>query len=327
MTNVNWQTTHRNKALLLENVHQAAVNFFQQKGYEVEFIDRALSKAELMAKLADYTILGVKSKTKIDAEVLQQARHLKCVLLFATGFDNVDVKTANELGIPVFNAPNANTRSVVELVVAEMVLLLRRVYDRSVALKNGIWQKDWRNCWEAQGKNLGIIGYGNIGSQVGQLAEAFGFRVFYYDVFDKSPVGQATKCDSIEELLQYADVVSLHTFAPSGKPVFTREHFQAARKNFVILNFSRGSALDYEALVEFIKNGKVIGAGIDVFPEEPEVNGPGFYHELQQLPNVILTPHIGGSTEEAQERIAEQIIQVLDSYLTTGDTSRAIKVV
>ncbi len=318
---------HKNetkKVLLLENVHKDALDFFTQKGFQVDFIDHALNKDELSATIKDYHIIGLKSKTHLTQDIFSKAENLEAVGLFAVGSDNVDLDFAKEKNIPVFNAPFSNTRSVVEMVVAEMVVLLRNFYDKSLSLKRGYWHKDWQKSFESRGKNLGIFGYGNIGSQVGELAEAFGFNVFYYDAFDKEPKGNATKCNSIEELLEVSDVLSLHTFAQPGKPVFRREHFQMAKQDLVILNYSRGSVMDYEALVEFIKKGKILGAGIDVFPDEPKSNYQHFYHELQHLPNVILTPHIGGSSEEAQKDMANYLPPIIMEYLETGDTSKSL---
>ena len=311
------------KILLLEGIHQVAVETFKKSGYEnIELLPHALPEAELIKKLEDVRLIGIRSKTQLTEKVLQNAPKLLAVGCFCIGTNQVDLDVATKAGIAVFNSPYSNTRSVAELVIAEIIMLLRRIPEKSQAAHKGVWLKDAKNSFEARGKILGIIGYGNIGMQVGTLAEAMGMNVHYYDVVPKLPLGNATAAGSLDELLEVSDIVTLHIPAdPSTHNMIGAEQIAKIKKGALLLNLSRGTVVDLDALSEAMKNEHITGAAIDVYPVEPKSKGEPFGNIMQNHTNVILTPHIGGSTKEAQQNIGVDAAQKLVNYLDRGSTT------
>lgn len=312
---------NRISVLLLENIHPQAVELFRHEGYQVETISGALSEEELCEKIKNVSILGIRSKTQVTRKVLEHANRLMCVGAFCIGTNQIDLNACLEAGITVFNAPYSNTRSVVELALGEILILSRNVLDKSNKMHQGKWDKSAKGSFEVRDKKLGIVGYGNIGAQLSVLAEAMGMEVYYYDVVEKLQLGNARKCHSLHELLSKADIVTLHVDGrPENKNLIGAEEFAAMKDGVIFLNLSRGHVVDIEALVQSIKSGKVSGAGVDVFPEEPATNSDPFESELCGLPNVILTPHVGGSTSEAQENIANFVPNRIMDYINSGNT-------
>jgi len=316
----------RIRILLLEGIAESAVRLFAAAGYStVSRLPRALEGAELAEALKGVHILGIRSRTQLTEYALQAADRLIAVGCFCIGTNQVDLRAAKELGIPVFNAPFSNTRSVAELVMGEIIMLFRRIPDRSAAAHAGRWEKSAEGSREVRGKTLGIVGYGNIGSQLSVLAEAFGMRVLYYDVVPKLPHGNAQPVPSLLALLAESDVVSLHVpELPSTENLIGAAEIAAMKPGAILINNARGRVVDLQALAEALRAGRLGGAAVDVFPEEPARNGDPFSCPLQGLPNVILTPHIGGSTEEAQERIGEEVARKLVDYSDTGTTFGAV---
>ena len=313
------------KALLLENVHPCAIERFKRGGVEVVAESRGLDEHELLKALDGVAILGIRSRTQISSSLLGKAPALQAVGAFCIGTNQVDLDAASLKGIAVFNAPYSNTRSVAELVIAEIVLLIRRLYDKIVLAHQSVWDKSSENAREVRGKKLGIIGFGNIGSQVSTLAESMGMDVYYYDVVDKLSIGNATRVSSLPELLKIADVITIHVDGnPANKNLIDEEEFKLMPDGVFLLNLSRGHVVNVDALARHLKSGKVAGAAVDVFPLEPKESGDPFSSPLQGLPNVLLTPHIGGSTEEAQENIAEFVSSKLLDYLQTGSTFTSV---
>jgi D-3-phosphoglycerate dehydrogenase / 2-oxoglutarate reductase len=314
------------KVLLLENVHQTAHEIFGGEGFQVEALKGSLPADELAAKIADVHVLGIRSKTQVRGDVLQHARRLLTLGCFCIGTNQVELDAANRRGIPVFNAPFANTRSVAELMIAEIVTLARQLGDRSREVHAGKWNKVAANCWEVRGKTLGIVGYGHIGRQLGVLAEGMGMRVLFYDIMSKLPMGNNAALPSLQELLAAADFVSLHVpETPSTKNMIGAGELAAMKKGAYLLNASRGSVVDIPALAAALKSGHIGGAAVDVYPEEPEKNNAdGFVTPLQNLPNVILTPHIGGSTSEAQAAIGREVATSLVKFVNAGATTGAV---
>ena len=311
------------KALLLENISAVAVQVFRDAGYEVESLKAALEERELVDKVRGASILGARSKTRITASVLEAAAKLVAVGAFCIGVDKIDCKVASERGIAVFNDPHSNSRSVAELAMGEIILLLRRTFAASTEMHRGVWNKSAAGAHEVRGLTLGILGYGKIGSQLSDLAEAVGMRVVFYDVSHVLARGNARGV-SFRELLETADVVTLHVDGkPTNQNLFGEDEFRAMKDGACFLNLSRGFVMDHEALARHLKTGKVAGAAIDVFPKEPE-SGAGFTSVLQGLPNVILTPHIGGSTEEAQQNIGQFVSAKLLDYVKTGDSTLSV---
>jgi D-3-phosphoglycerate dehydrogenase len=313
--------------LLLENINKAAVKEFNEAGYKnVEVVSKALSEKELAAIIGDIHVLGIRSKTNITQKVIDNAQKLLSIGCFCIGTNQVDMKAATKAGIAVFNSPYSNTRSVAELVIGNAIMLIRRIPEKSNAAHKGGWLKDHTGCYEMRGKTLGIIGYGHIGSQVSVLAESMGMKVAYYDIVPKLPLGNAIPVKSLAELLKVADVVTLHV--PGGKGtenIISKARLKQMKKGSYLINYSRGSVVEIEALSEAIENNHIAGAAIDVFPEEPESKTDKFISPLQGFKNVILTPHIGGSTEEAQLNIgndvASKLIHFVDSGATVGSHS------
>lgn len=310
------------KILLLENIHEDAVEAFKAAGYpNVKLLSKALPEEELIKEIQHTHLIGIRSKTKITQKVLSAADKLQAIGCFCIGTNQVDLKSATESGVAVFNAPYSNTRSVAELIISLSVMLIRRIPDKNIAAHRGIWMKESKGSHELRGKTLGIIGYGNIGSQVSVLAEALGMHVIYYDIETKLPLGNAEQKASLEELMAESDIITLHVPASSStKGMITKDVIAQAKKGAILLNYARGNVVDLEALRDALLEERLSGAAIDVFPWEPEKNGDAFKCPLQQLPNVILTPHIGGSTEEAQFNIGIDVSTKLLRYLESGSS-------
>ena len=310
--------------LLLENVHPVAVARLREEGFSVETEKKALSEDELCERIKDVSVLGIRSKTQVTKRVLDNAKRLMVIGAFCIGTNQIDLRTATQKGIAVFNAPFSNTRSVVELAVGEMIMLIRNIPDKSVKMHRGEWDKSAKGSYEVRGKKLGIIGYGNIGTQLSVLAESMGMRVLYYDVEEKLSLGNAVKCKSLKELLEEADVISMHVDGrESNTNMIGAREFELMKKGVIFINLSRGHLVDIQALKENILSGKVAGCAIDVFPYEPVSNNEEFQSELRGLPNTILTPHIGGSTMEAQENIGRFVPGKIIDYINTGSTSNS----
>ncbi|MEP6925710.1 MAG: phosphoglycerate dehydrogenase [Pyrinomonadaceae bacterium] len=311
------------KVLLLENISQSSAEEFKESGYaDVKRISGALSEKDLIAAVKGIHILGIRSKTNITENVIARADKLLAIGCFCIGVNQVDLKAATNKGIAVFNAPYSNTRSVAELIIGLSVILIRKIVDKNTAAHRGIWLKEATGSFELRGKTLGIIGYGNIGSQVSVMAESMGMNVIYYDVTTKLPHGNARQERDLRELLQKSNIVTLHV--PSDvttRNMINEEALSVMQKGTILINYSRGDVVDLEALKKFIDNGMIAGAAIDVFPNEPEKNGDEFASLLQNLPNVILTPHIGGSTEEAQANIGLDVTGKLIQYLELGTSN------
>lgn len=310
------------RILFLENISDLAVKNFQQQGYtQVEKITKALTEEELIREIRDVHILGIRSKTQITPKVLEAAKKLQAIGCFCIGVNQVNLKAATKNGVVVFNAPYSNTRSVAELVIGLSIMLIRRIPDKNKAAHEGIWMKEAKGSYELRGKTLGIIGYGNIGSQVSVLAEALGMKVIFYDVETKLPLGNATDGKTLKDVLGKADVVTLHVpETGQTKNLINKSNLKYFKKGSILINYARGEVVDLDALRIAITEGNISGAAIDVFPWEPEKNGDRFQTPLQDLPNVILTPHIGGSTEEAQQNIGEDVSVKLFNYLEKGIT-------
>lgn len=309
------------KALLLENIAPESKSALEKEGYEVELINNALSEEELMQKIKDISILGIRSKTKVTNKVLTNANKLKVIGAFCIGTDQMDLTSLTNQGIAVFNAPFQNTRSVVELVVGEIIMLSRGIFEKSNKLLKGIWDKSSQNSYEVRGKTLGIIGYGNIGSQLSVLAESLGMNVIFYDNLEKLPLGNAKKASNLTQVLKTADIISVHVSGEKlNTALFTEKEFALMKDGVIFINLSRGFVVDINALAKFIKSGKIIGAAIDVFPNEPKKQSEPFKSILQELPNVILTPHIAGSTQEAQKQIAQYVSGKIIEFINTGNT-------
>ena len=315
---------NRIKILLLENVHQDAFEKLSKDGFSVETVARSLSEDELIEKIKDVHVLGIRSKTKVTKKVIAAAEKLMTVGAFCIGTKQIDLEACKENGIVVFNAPYSNTRSVVELAIGEIIMLMRSVFQRSTELHNGQWNKTAQGSKEVRGKKLGIVGYGNIGKQLSILAEALGMHVFYYDIEDKLALGNATKVSDLSELLAISDVVTLHIDDnPANKNFFGKKEISQMKEGAVLVNLSRGFVVDILALKEALESGKVSGAAVDVYPEEPAKNGE-FITQLKGLNNVILTPHVGGSTEEAQKDIADFVPNKMMAYINSGNTVDAV---
>lgn len=310
------------KILLLENISEAAAEEFREAGYNnIERLSGALDEKELAQKLKGVHLLGIRSKTQVTEKVLAKADKLLAIGCYCIGVNQVKMKAATENGVAVFNAPHANTRSVAELVIGLSIMLIRKITDKNTAAHKGIWLKDAKGSFELRGKTLGIIGYGNIGSQVSVMAEALGMEVIYYDAESKLPHGNATQVRSLRELLKRANIISLHVPSEaSTRNMINEDTLRHVKKGSILINYSRGDVVDLEALKTALQSGQLSGAAIDVFPEEPEKNGASFSTLLQNLPNVILTPHIGGSTEEAQLNIGLDVTSKMLNYLDKGSS-------
>lgn len=313
------------KILLLENIHPKTKLTMESHGFSVDLKSTAYSESDLIECISDYELIGIRSKTKITAAVLQHATKLKAIGCFCIGTNQVDLEEATKKGVPVFNAPYSNTRSVAELVIAEIVALSRNLCDLSKQVHEGIWNKSASGAREVRGKTLGIIGYGHIGSQVSILAEAMGMEVYFYDVAKKLPLGNARSAASLEELLKRSDFVTLHVpETPETKNMMAKEQLAQMKAGAYLINASRGTVVVIEDLVALLDSKYLAGAAIDVYPQEPKNNNEKFISDLQGLSNVILTPHIGGSTEEAQEAIGIEVTHSLLGYTEQGKSYGAV---
>lgn len=318
-------TTIMKNVLLLENIHPGAQAWFEQHDYRVELLPKSLSEDELCEKIKDAAILGIRSNTAITKRVLDNAKELEVIGAFCIGTNQIDLAEATKRGIAVFNAPFSNTRSVAELVIAEIISLNRRMTDKNAASHRGDWDKTAAGCHEVRGQHLGIVGYGNVGSQISVLAESFGMRVSYFDIADKLSLGNARRAASLHELLEDVDAVTVHVDGrPENKGIFGTAEFAAMKPGSLFLNLSRGSVVDIDALKQALDSGHLAGAAIDVFPVEPKGKGEKFISPLQGLPNVILTPHVGSGTEEAQEDIGRFVSGKLVHYCQEGTTTLSV---
>ena len=306
--------------LFLENISDVAVKFFNESGYaNVRKLNGALSEDQLIKEIKNVHLVGIRSKTKLTAKVLAAAEKLQAIGCFCIGVNQVDLKAATEQGIVVFNAPYSNTRSVAELVIGSSIMLIRKIIDKNKAAHEGIWNKEATGSYELRGKTLGIIGYGNIGSQLSVLAEALGMKVIFFDTETKLPLGNAEGRKTLKEVVGKADIVSLHVpETASTKNLINKTNLKFFKKGSILINYARGEVVDLDALAKSLQDGHMGGAAIDVFPWEPEKNGDTFTSPLQGLSNVILTPHIGGSTQEAQHNIGDDVSAKLFNYLEKG---------
>ncbi|MCB0777492.1 MAG: phosphoglycerate dehydrogenase [Chitinophagaceae bacterium] len=324
MTNTNTTSYPKEKIriLFLENISDSAVANFRKHGYvQVDKITKALTEDELVKELKNVHILGIRSKTQITKKVLDAAPKLQAIGCFCIGVNQVDLQAATKNGVVVFNAPYSNTRSVAELVIGLSIMLIRRIPDKNKAAHDGIWNKEAKGSYELRGKTLGIIGYGNIGSQVSVLAEAMGMKVLFYDTETKLPLGNAEDAKSLKDLVAKSDIITLHVPETNHtQNLVNKNLLKHFKKGSILINYARGTVIELDALRNAIIDGHISGAAIDVFPVEPEKNGDRFQTPLQDLPNVILTPHIGGSTEEAQQNIGEDVSVKLFNYLEKGIT-------
>lgn len=313
------------KVLLLENIHPIARDLFLKEGYQVDSLKGALTEDELIQKVPGYDVLGIRSKTFLTKKFFDAAKSVSTVGCFCVGTNQVDLAAARSNGVVVFNAPFSNTRSVAEMVIAEIVMLSRKLGTRNNEMHQGIWNKSSAQCFEVRGKTLGIVGYGNIGSQVSYLAEAFGMRVVYYDIISKLPLGNAKPLSSLEEVLQSADFVTTHVPATEGtRNLIGEVELKMMKAGSYLINASRGDVIDIPALEAAIRSKHLAGCALDVFPEEPENNIPNFPSPLRSVENVILTPHIGGATEEAQVNIGREVASTLIRFMGTGSTLHAV---
>jgi D-3-phosphoglycerate dehydrogenase len=314
------------KVLLLEGVHQSAVASLKANGYtNIEYVKTSLPEAELIEKIADVHFIGIRSRTHLSENVINAAKKLVAVGCFCIGTNQVNLDAAKKRGIPVFNAPFSNTRSVAELVLGEILLLLRGIPDKSAKAHRGEWLKSATGSYEARGKTLGIIGYGHIGTQLGIMAEHMGMRVKFYDIEDKLALGNAQQVGSMTELLKCADVITLHVpETPQTENMISTAEFAVMKAGVIFINAARGTVVDIDALCDALETKKVSGAAIDVFPVEPKSNSEEFISPLRGFDNVILTPHVGGSTQEAQENIGSEVANKLTKYSDNGSTLSAV---
>ncbi len=316
---------NRIKVLLLENIHPLAEKILKEEGYQVETHGGGMDEQELMDRIKKVSILGIRSKTQLTDKVLAKAQRLLAVGAFCIGTNQIDLECCLKKGVAVFNAPFSNTRSVVELAIAEIIMLLRKIPERSKEMHLGQWNKSAQNSYEIRGKKLGIIGYGNIGSQLSVLAENLGMEVYYFDLVEKLAMGNVRQCQSMDKLLEIADVVTLHVDGrESNRNFFGEEHFKKMKPGAAFINLSRGSVVNIHALKEAIESGHLVGAAVDVYPQEPKNNQEEFVSELRGMPNTILTPHIGGSTQEAQQNIGNFVPNQIIQYVNTGSTSNSV---
>jgi D-3-phosphoglycerate dehydrogenase len=314
------------KILLLEGVHQSAVDTLNAQGYNsIDYVTGALSEDALIEKIKDAHFVGIRSRTQLTEKVLAAAEKLIAIGCFCIGTNQVDLRAATERGIVVFNAPYSNTRSVAELVLAEAIILLRGVAEKSAKAHRGIWQKSATNSYEIRGKKLGIVGYGSIGSQLSVLAESLGMIVHFYDVVTKLPLGNASQIGSLDELLETCDVISLHVPETAAtRDMMGAAQFERIKQGSVFINAARGTVVDIDALCGALESGRVLGAAVDVFPLEPRSNNDEFISPLRTFDNVILTPHVGGSTMEAQENIGYEVAEKLAKYSDNGSTITSV---
>ncbi|MFY0600497.1 MAG: phosphoglycerate dehydrogenase [Cyclobacteriaceae bacterium] len=316
---------NRIKVLLLENIHEHGINKLKEEGYQVQVHAGGMSEDELSEAIKDVSILGIRSKTQVTSKVLENANRLMSIGAFCIGTNQIDLQTCLKKGIVVFNAPYSNTRSVVELAIGEIILLMRNLPDKAALMHEGKWDKSAKNSFEIRGKKLGIFGYGNIGSQLSVVAESLGMKVQFYDIEEKLALGNAEQCKSLDEFLSTSDIITLHVDGrPENKNVFGEREFSKMKDGVIFLNLSRGHVVEISALKKYVESGKIKGLAVDVFPEEPMTNNDEFISELRGLPNTILTPHIGGSTLEAQKNIADFVPGKIIDYINTGSTSVSV---
>tara|TARA_B100000287_G_scaffold435620_1_gene505002 strand:- start:3551 stop:4777 length:1227 start_codon:yes stop_codon:yes gene_type:complete len=313
------------KVLLLEKLDKSAYEIFSNEGYDVETYDGSFDEEELIRKIQGVSILGIRSKTSITKNVIESANRLLSIGAFCIGTNQIDLIECTKHGITVFNAPYSNTRSVVEIVLGQMINLMRSIVDKSNDMHKGIWRKDSINSYEIRNKTIGIIGYGNIGSQLSVLCESIGMKVIYYDKIDKLSIGNAIKCNSLKSLLEKSDVVSVHIDGKKENTNFiSSKEFNMMKKGSIFINYSRGNVVDINALIDNLSNDKLLGAAIDVFPKEPLNNKEEFQSKLRGFKNLILSPHIGGSTKEAQKNIGSYVPDKIIDFINTGNTSNCV---
>jgi D-3-phosphoglycerate dehydrogenase len=316
---------NRITVLLLENVHPQAAELLRQEGYQVETVSSGYDEDELCEKIKDVSILGIRSKTIVSRKVIKHANRLMAIGAFCIGTNHIDLKACQEKGVVVFNAPFSNTRSVVELAIGEIIMLIRNIPDKSQGMHKGIWDKSAKGSYEIRGKKLGIVGYGNIGSQLSILAESLGLKVSYFDIKEKLALGNAQKLNSLEDLLKQSDIVSIHVDGrKENTDLIGDNEFKVMKDGVVFLNLSRGQIVNIDALQKHIESGRIAGTAVDVFPHEPKNNEEPFVSKLRNLPNTILTPHVGGSTLEAQENIARFVPGKMIDYINTGNTNNSV---
>ena len=313
------------KVLLLEKIDTTAKSIFKKEGYKIETFDGSLNEKELSEKIKDISILGIRSKTIITKKVLQSANKLLSIGAYCIGINQINLKECQKKGVIVFNAPFSNTRSVVEIVIAQIIILMRNIIRKSNQMHKGIWEKDSINSYEIRNKTLGIIGYGNIGSQLSVVAESLGLKVIYYDILDKLSIGNAKKYDSMKKLLKECDILSIHVDGREGNTnLISDKEINLMKKGAILINYSRGTIVNLNSLKRNLKNNKLLGAAIDVFPKEPLNNKEKFKSELIGLNNVILSPHVGGSTKEAQKNIGSFVPQKIIEYINSGNSSNSV---
>lgn len=313
------------KVLLLENINKSAVQVFTSQGFQLECLPGTLPEDQLKAKIQDVHVLGIRSRTQVTEAVLAEAKRLLVIGCFCIGTNQVDLTAAEKKGVPVFNSPFSNSRSVAELMIGEIISLARHLGDRNKEMHVGIWRKTDKNCHEIRGKTIGIVGYGHIGTQLAVLAEAMGLKILYFDILHKLPMGNSARCPDLATLLRQADFVSLHVPAtPQTHMMIGEKELEMMKPGAILLNASRGTVVDIGALAAALRAGKLGGAAVDVYPEEPESNINDWKNALQGCPNTILTPHIGGSTMEAQETIGEEVATHLTKYVNSGRSAGAV---
>ena len=311
--------------LLLEKVDKVAFDLFKEEGYNVESLDGSLNEKDLIKKIKDVSILGIRSKTIISDKVIKSANKLLAIGAFCIGTNQIKFESCNDSGIVIFNAPYSNTRSVVEIVIAQIINLMRKIVIKSNKMHSGVWRKDSLDSFEIRNKVIGIVGYGNIGSQLSVICEALGMKVLYYDIVDKLSIGNAKKCKSLNELLKKSDIVSLHVDGKkSNTNLISDKEFSIMKEKSILVNYSRGNVVDIDSLIKNIKNKKLMGAALDVFPEEPSNNKEKFESKVKGIEEIILSPHIGGSTKEAQKNIGSYVPDKIIDFINSGNTSSSV---
>ena len=311
--------------LLLEKVDKIAFDLFKEEGYNVESLDGSLSEKDLIKKIKDVSILGIRSKTIISEKVIKSANKLLAIGAFCIGTNQIKFESCNDSGIVVFNAPYSNTRSVVEIVIAQIINLMRKIVIKSNKMHSGVWRKDSLDSFEIRNKVIGIVGYGNIGSQLSVISEALGMKVLYYDIVDKLSIGNAKKCKSLNDLLKNSDIVSLHVDGKkSNTNLISDKEFRIMKEKSILVNYSRGNVVDIDSLIKNIKSKKLMGAALDVFPEEPSNNKEKFKSKVKGIEEIILSPHIGGSTKEAQKNIGSYVPDKIIDFINSGNTSSSV---
>ena len=311
--------------LLLEKVDKVAFDLFKEEGYNVESLDGSLNEKDLIKEIKDVSILGIRSKTIISDKVIKSANKLLAIGAFCIGTNQIKFESCNDSGIVIFNAPYSNTRSVVEIVIAQIINLMRKIVIKSNKMHSGVWRKDSLDSFEIRNKVIGIVGYGNIGSQLSVICEALGMKVLYYDILDKLSIGNAKKCKSLNELLKNSDIVSLHVDGKkSNTNLISDKEFSIMKEKSILVNYSRGNVVDIDSLIKNIKNKKLMGAALDVFPEEPSNNKEKFESEVKGIEEIILSPHIGGSTKEAQKNIGSYVPDKIIDFINSGNTSSSV---